>query len=384
MTTKILSNHEKYKEQKLKTLKIKHKEVEQIIKELDKDFFEVSEIGKSFEDRKIYQIKTGKGKIKILLWSQMHGNETVGTMTIFDILNFLKTNDELNNLRKTLLENCTFYFVPMLYPDGAEKSERRNAQEIDLNRDAIKLTAPESQILNKITDDLQPDFGFNLHDQEIYYAPENSNKTSALSFLAPAYDFDKNINEERKKSMLVIADVFTMLQEFIPNQVAKYNDSFMPNAFGDNIQKKGISTILIEAGYFHNDKNRQKVRKYYFLSLVYIFQSITDKNYEKFSTKDYFEIPMNLKMNFCDYIFKNITIQQHKKQYTTDIAVIRNPLNTEKFTDFEKEYIIWDIGDLKNKNTFEIIDCSKIIINNNEKMVKRLKKADFLQMYIKK
>ncbi|HEY6142555.1 MAG TPA: peptidase M14, partial [Flavobacterium sp.] len=36
-------------------------------------------IGKSVQDRPIYKYQIGNGKIKVLLWSQMHGNE--GTTT---------------------------------------------------------------------------------------------------------------------------------------------------------------------------------------------------------------------------------------------------------------------------------------------------------------
>ena len=36
--------------------------------------FEISEIGKSVQQRSIYQVKIGTGKTKILVWSQMHGN----------------------------------------------------------------------------------------------------------------------------------------------------------------------------------------------------------------------------------------------------------------------------------------------------------------------
>lgn len=383
MENKILELYTNYKEKSLQTLTIKHKDIEQVITNLTKDFFEVLEIGKSFEDRKIYQIKTGKGKIKVLLWSQMHGNEAVGTMAIFDVLNFFIATDELNYLRKLLLEKCTFYLIPMLNPDGAEVGERRNAQQIDLNRDALKLTALESQLLYKITDELKPDFGFNLHDQEIYYGSENSNKPTTLAFLTPSFDEQKTIDNSRTKSMLLIADLFKMLQNYIPQQVAKYNDSYMSNAFGDNIQKKKISTILIEAGYIHDDIHRQKVRKYYFLSLIYAFKSISEKNYEKFELQNYFDIPMNIKMKFCDYLLKNITIEKNNKKYTTDVAIIRNVLNTEQFTDFVENYIIWDIGDLKNKNAFDTVDCNGFVIKNEKKMFKRLKKANFLLNSIK-
>lgn len=58
----------------------------------------------------------------------------------------------------------------MLNPDGAELFVRRNAQQIDINRDAIYLQSPEARILKSVRDSLQPDFGFNLHDQHKYHA----------------------------------------------------------------------------------------------------------------------------------------------------------------------------------------------------------------------
>ena len=47
-------------------------------------------IGQSEEGRDIYQLKLGSGKRKILVWSQMHGNESTGTKAVFDFLNFTK------------------------------------------------------------------------------------------------------------------------------------------------------------------------------------------------------------------------------------------------------------------------------------------------------
>ena len=35
-----------------------------------------------------------------------------------------------------MLDNLTIHVVPMLNPDGAERYQRRNVQDIDINRDA--------------------------------------------------------------------------------------------------------------------------------------------------------------------------------------------------------------------------------------------------------
>ena len=75
--------------------------------------FEVSLATKSSEGRDIYLIKCGTGKTKVMLWSQMHGDEPTATMALADIFNFLENrkdslnreiNPVLDNLREELLK----------------------------------------------------------------------------------------------------------------------------------------------------------------------------------------------------------------------------------------------------------------------------------------
>ena len=372
----LFNNYNLYLENSIKTRRFKYKQYYQFIEKIKKKSnFDISVAGKSFEEREIFQIKLGIGKIKILLWSQMHGNESVATLAILDILNFFK---EKNNEQTKILENCTLYFVPLLNPDGAELFQRRNAQCIDLNRDAIKQTAPESKILMKIIAQIKPDFGFNLHDQDLYYGVANTKKRTTLSFLAPAYNFKKEINESREKSMQVIISMYNMLQNYIPRQIAKYSDAYMPNAFGDNIQKKGTSTILIESGYFQNDTERQFVRKLNFISIIYAFFSIVTTNYSNNKISDYEKIPQNKKDAFFDYLLKNITLQRNNKKYTVDIGISRDKTNNEEFTDYKSNYYFYDIGDLSSYNGFKEINFDKKIINYNKNKIQKFARADWL------
>ncbi len=63
------------------------------------------------------------------------------------------------------------------------------------------MIAPETIILKKSThNELLPDWGFNLHDQNPYYTAGNTNNPATLSFLSPAYNLEKGINEKRKQS----------------------------------------------------------------------------------------------------------------------------------------------------------------------------------------
>ena len=216
--------------------------------------FRVKTLGKSIQGRSISMISIGNGATNILLWSQMHGDESTATMAIFDIFNYLKKNKEI-------LNNVTLHFIPMLNPDGAELFKRRNAIGIDINRDALRLQSPESRILKSARDSVQANFGFNLHDQSKYYNAERTNKPATISDLAPAYNYEKDINDIRGNAMKIIVQMNDILQNYVPGQVGRYSDEFEPRAFGDNIQKWGTRTILIESGGYPDDPEKQFILK---------------------------------------------------------------------------------------------------------------------------
>ena len=385
MINTVFENYEFYRQKKFTELKFTYQQFTDALNSLDKNKFEIKEIGKSFNEKPLYLIKAGKGETKLFFWSQMHGNEPVSTQGLFDLMNFFNKKDEFKLTKENILNNCTLYFFPLVNPDGAEKFTRRNAQGIDLNRDAIKQTAPEAKILNDIIDKIKPDFAFNLHDQERYYGTKNSEHPTALSFLSPSFNPEKTIDKHREKAMKLIASIYNMLQNYIPDKIAKYNDGFMPNAFGDNVQAKSVSTILFEAGYIIGDENRQKVRKYYFIALLYSIIQISDGTINDFLISDYNKIPQNIKLKFADIKLKNLSIYKNGKVFVTDVLIVKDILDTEKFTDLCDEYLIWDIGDISDKKSFLEIDCSNLIINHNlERLTNAKKLLEFVNESLSK
>jgi len=96
-------------------------------------------IGASEENRNIYQIKIGNGLKKILIWTQMHGNECTGTKSAIDLINFMNTSN--NEIIDQILTSCTIKIITILNPDGAKYFTRFNANKIDLNRDAVERKA---------------------------------------------------------------------------------------------------------------------------------------------------------------------------------------------------------------------------------------------------
>ncbi len=119
---------------------------------------------------------------------------------------------------ESYLKNFCFFIIPQLNPDGAKAYSRFNANQVDINRDALKLSQPESKVLNKIFTEFKPDYCFNMHDQRSVFSAGDSEKAAAISFLSPAIDDTKTISNSRKESMLLIADINKMLQKKIPGR----------------------------------------------------------------------------------------------------------------------------------------------------------------------
>lgn len=291
--TQILNQYHQFIESSLKDRFFKHSHIEHLIHKYA-HVFKIRKLGNSNENRSIHLLSWGEGKTKVLLWSQMHGNEPTGTMAIFDLLNFILQNLDKPEI-KALQQNCSLHFIPMVNPDGAERFIRRNANQIDLNRDYLDAITVEASILKNIRDEINPDFGFNLHDQSTLWSVKNSLEPATISFLAPAYNEECSVNKVRERAMLVIADIYSTLSKFIPNNIGLFDETFEPRAFGDNFQKKGTSTLLIEAGGLQNDPEKQNIRKYYFLSILKGLLSISNQTYLIKSVKDYRAISSNAK-----------------------------------------------------------------------------------------
>src|SRR5436190_20113149 len=104
----------------------------------DPDRFFLERVGESLENRSINMLTVGTGPFRVMLWSQMHGDEPTATAALFDVFEYLQRHRADPSVQR-LLSALTLYIVPMLNPDGAERFQRRNAQNLDLNRDALSL-----------------------------------------------------------------------------------------------------------------------------------------------------------------------------------------------------------------------------------------------------
>ncbi len=383
----LYEHYSQFKEESIKDRRFKHTEIMEILhKHESNPLFDIKKMGESIEGRDIKLVSIGHGPTPVFLWSQMHGDEPTATMALMDIFNFLEDEKSFPKLKKLLLDSLTLHFIPMLNPDGAERYTRRNALHVDLNRDALRQQNPEAIILKDVRDSLDAKWGFNLHDQNPYYGAGITDKTASVSFLAPAYNYAKDNNEVRGNAMKLIVVMNNILQKYIPQKTGRYSDDFEPRAFGDNIQKWGTSTILIEAGGLAGDKEKQYLRKLHFVIMLASFEAIANGEVDKANMDGYNTIPFNESNQFHDLLIRNANITKDGKSYIVDIAMRDHEVQYDNNRKFYTSSWIKDIGDLHTVHGYREFDAATYQVEPArayEKKIckiKKIKKLNLLSM----
>ncbi|GAA4056067.1 M14 metallopeptidase family protein [Flavobacterium chungnamense] len=353
--------HKEYKANSLFGRYITLKDIEPLLSK-----FQTEVIGRSVLGKPIYKYEIGTGKIRILMWSQMHGNESTTTKALFDFFNIIHSQEALG---VKLLQEFTFCFLPMVNPDGAELYTRENANKVDLNRDSVDLSQPESQLLRKTFDDFKPDFCYNLHDQRTIFGAGNEGNVATVSFLAPAFNESREINEVRAKAMNVIVAMNNELQNHIPNQVGRFDDGFNINCIGDRFTSLNVPTILFEAGHYQEDYYREYTRKMIFIALISGLKHIYENDVVDNEIAKYLSISQN-NIVFYDFLYKNIKINYDGKEIITNFAAqYKEELIDGKI---QLNAYIAEIGELKGKFGHIMYNAHKMLYSDNEENIPKL------------
>jgi hypothetical protein len=313
--------------------------------------FKYDVIGHSEQNRPIYGVKGGAGNTKILIWSQMHGNESTCTKALFDVFKVMNLPEF-----DIILKKCSLFVIPILNPDGAEVYTRQNANQIDLNRDAIDLSQAESRVLRGEFDAFEPHYGFNMHDQRTLFNVGEKAIPATISFLSPAQNKELTLTPNRLRAMSVICQINSLLQSHIPGQVGRFNDAFNINCVGDYFQAKGTSTILFEAGHFQNDYNREKSRKFIALATLKALECISTNSITESDHENYLKIPKNNTL-FFDILIKNALIKNDNNECISDIGVVYEELLKDGEVLFVPK--IKSLGDLSSHYGHKTINANK-------------------------
>ena len=316
----------------------------------------VTRLGESLEGREIRAITLGAGDTKVLLWSQMHGDESAASMALADLVSWYASAADSDTLRARLGEALTVTMIPMLNPDGAERFRRENAAGIDINRDARRTATPEGRILKSVRDSIDADFGFNLHDQGTRTAGEDG-EVVAIALLAPAADEPRSWGPVRQRAREVASVVVRALAPEIGTRMARYDDEFTPRAFGDNMQAWGTSTVLIESGELAGDPQKQQLRTLNVVALVSALHAIATASYEGLSTAAYDDLPMNVSLPDDLLLFGGRLI-------VGDLAPVRADVTIRYEDPVARTGPRWgEIGDLEDVIAADTMDVSGLFVH---------------------
>lgn len=285
---------------------VKHAELKKYLSELRALGVPVTEVGRSLAGREIFQMEFGRGPLKVFMWSQMHGDEPTATSTLVDLFAYLRRNRGLSWV-KSVEEKITLRAVPMLNPDGAELYRRRNLQAIDINRDARALSTPEGRLLKRLRDEWRPDIGFNLHNQNPRTAVGDTGKQATISLLAVVSDASGTNTPGRVRNKKLCAVMFEALAPFIYGHVGRYDDSFNPRAFGDNISQWGTPVILIETGALKGMSGHD-LAGLNFVALSAALKALADGSVEEANPAVYDALRMNEGGTIYDLLIRGGTV----------------------------------------------------------------------------
>lgn len=375
LSDSFLRQHSSFRVSKVSGRYLSYQQLSPVLQKVQSKFV-ITEIGRSFLNVPIESIQIGQGAIKILAWSQMHGNETTTTKGVLDLLNFYfqcRNESEISEF----LEKISLVVIPMLNPDGAARFTRENVNKIDLNRDAHDLKETESRVLRGCFEDFEPHFCFNLHDQRTIFGA--GEKPATLSFLAPSMDESRSVTSTREKAMKVIVAMNNALQKVIPGQIGRFDDSYNINCTGDYFQTKQVPTILFECGHFPGDYQREETRKLFSYAFLVALEAIVSDDPHQFRAEEYFAIPENNK-NFYDVILRNGVVAGQKVDVAIQFAEVMKAgeINfipkvqtmAPGLTSFGHQEINCHGGVLKKTNGQELSenDIVEVILLNKEKL----------------
>ena len=324
------------------------------------DLFTTEKIGESIEGRSIHHVKTGNGAFAVLLWSQMHGDESTATSALFDVFEYLRRHRRDPAVER-ILSRLTLHAVPMLNPDGAERFERRNAQGIDINRDALRLQTPEGKALKGLRDRLSPGVGFNLHNQSWRTSVGRPPKPASISLLSVAYDEPRSENAGRRLTKQLCAIIRDALEPSAPAQIGRYDDEFEVRAFGDNITLWGTPVVLIETGPWPSPEPDAALVRLNFLAIVAALDALATGSVERADLQRYETLPLNESKMFA-VLIRNATVISGKgiPPFTADIGVVAN--RRVQIAGGRRELhtslTIEDVGDLRTMGGLRTIDAS--------------------------
>lgn len=122
----------------------------------------------------------------LFIIARQHGTETAGTEAALALLHYFATTRDEVSLR--ILHQLTIVTVPMANPDGVAAAKRRNSADVDLNRNWVALSQPETRAIAEAVERWQPLAVIDMHE-----LPTQSSKPSFTHNFVQTIGYDLTV-----------------------------------------------------------------------------------------------------------------------------------------------------------------------------------------------
>lgn len=112
----------------------------------------------------------------LLVLSGVHGNEQAGIVCVPEIVQRFEA-------QRDRWPHLTLVVLTPVNPVGAAELSRFNAEGYDINRDFVRFSTPEAQLVREVMDEVKPDFVVSLHEgpQDATFMFANEHVDGALA-----------------------------------------------------------------------------------------------------------------------------------------------------------------------------------------------------------
>ncbi|MGH2681443.1 MAG: M14 family zinc carboxypeptidase [Actinomycetota bacterium] len=204
----------------------------------------------------------------LLVQANVHGGEESGTESSLRLLYELADRDDC--VSEIILDNTIVVILPVQNPDGREADTRRNAYDIDMNRDWFARTQPETDAKLELIRRFPPVLDLDVHEMGsfTYFFPPNSD---------PVYHEIADVSNEWINGLYGPA----MAAEFDRQRIRYFN--YEPYDFFGTFYGDTVPTVAYHAAGMTFEKQSSDplpVRMYeqYVTSIVSVFEAATNKD----------------------------------------------------------------------------------------------------------
>lgn len=204
---------------------------------------------------------------------RQHGNEPASTEGMLSIIRSYFSQSE--NCDPKLLDRVTLLIVPMMNPDGSAQHKRRNAKGVDLNRDWVAQTQPETQAVARAIKKWRPNLIIDAHELD-----EDDYQRDFIECLGTRSGADQNL---ARKSMELQTLIIGKLRTLgITASSRAVNNRISPRlAHRYYPLRRGIVTLLVETR-----QSGQRAADYNERAKMHIVTAITAARYLAGSGKE--------------------------------------------------------------------------------------------------